>query len=299
MRLVWDIDPVIIELGPALAVRYYGVFFALVFIGGFLLFRWQVLRGGGTEDDAYNFLMPGVLGVVVGARLGHVLFYNLERALSDPWWVFKIWEGGLSSHGATIGLIAALAYYSWRYRKPFWECADRFSFSAALGATLIRLGNFFNSEIVGRVTGGDYGIKFPRFDYGLPLSLVPYRHPSQFYEAALGILVLTVLLLVDRRYGEKRPRGLPAALFLICYFSARFLVEFFKERHIIPDSFPLSMGQLLSIPGILLGAWILKRALTRPQPAGWPPYPALKQPENRKAAAKGGSRRPGKSHRRR
>lgn len=295
MRLVWDVDPVIVELGPVLAIRYYGVFFALVFIGGFLLFRWQILRGRGREDDAYDFLLPGALGVVVGARLGHVLFYNLDRALSDPWWLIKIWQGGLSSHGATLGLIAALAYYAWRHRRPFWECADRFSFSAALGSILVRLGNFFNSEIVGRAAAGDYGVKFPRFDVHLPLEQVPYRHPSQLYEAALGGLVLAVLLLVDRRLGEKRPRGLLSALFLICYFSARFLVEFFKERHVVPASFPLSMGQMLSIPAILLGVWLLRRVLTNPQPAGWAQQEAAARPPapgRRKQGSKPARKRP-------
>jgi hypothetical protein len=154
-------------------------------------------------------------------------------------------------------------------RVPFLEGADRFAFSAALGATLVRLGNFFNSEIVGRQTHADWGVRFPHFgpDAGNP----PLRHPSQLYEVALGLLVLLCLYLVDKKAGEeKRPRGLLISVFFVVYFAGRFLGVFVKEYQKLPDSCPLTMGQYLSIPAFLLGVYGVYWSLTKRVPAGWP-----------------------------
>ena len=112
-------------------IRYYSLVFVLVFLGGYLLLNWQVRRGGGDKDDAADFIIYGVLGVLLGARLGHVLFYDLEKAINDPWWVFAIWTGGLASHGAVIGLIYAMYLFTKRKHVPFLEGSDRFAFSAA------------------------------------------------------------------------------------------------------------------------------------------------------------------------
>lgn len=259
MTPVWNLDPILFYLpGLGWPVRYYGLIFGLVLMGGFSLFRWQIRRGRGSEDEAFGFILPGALGVVLGARLGHVLFYNFDKFLRDPLWLFRIWEGGLASHGATVGLILALWYHARHWRRPFWDTCDRFSFSAALGAALVRLGNFFNSEIVGRITDGPFGVRFPLYD-GLPAELTPPRYPSQLAEFGLGLIVLGVLFWLDRRLGgEKRPRGALSAAFLIVYFSGRFLVEFIKERHGAIDVFLLSRGQLLSLPALALGlalAW--------------------------------------------
>ncbi len=255
---VWNLDPVMFSIpGLGLEIRYYGVIFALVLIGGFHLFRWLILRGLGSDDEAFGFVLPGTLGVVLGARFGHVFFYNFDRFLDDPLWLLRIWEGGLASHGATIGLILALFYHSRHWKRPFWDTCDRFSFSAALGAALVRLANFLNSEIVGRVTDGPFGVRFPRFD-GLPAELTPARFPSQLVEFGLGLSVLAFLFWLDARLGrEKRPRGALSAAFLIFYFTGRFLVEFIKERHGAADSLLLSRGQLLSLPGVGLGLLLL------------------------------------------
>ncbi|MFH1137972.1 MAG: prolipoprotein diacylglyceryl transferase [Pseudomonadota bacterium] len=266
MQFTWNVDPVLVHFWGDVGIRYYGLVFSLVFIGGFFLFRWQVTRAGGPEDDAYAVILPGALAVIIGARLGHVIFYNLDRALADPWWVFQVWKGGLASHGATIGLLLGLGYYAWRQKQSYLEVLDRFTFSSALGATLVRVGNFFNSEIVGRLTDQTWGVRFPRFD-GVP---APLRHPSQIYEALMGVAVLGVLFLVDRWSGrEKRPRGVLAATFLTVYFMGRFCVEFFKEYQTLPSSSPLTMGQYLSIPAVIGGLGLLVYSLVRNQPAGW------------------------------
>ena len=268
MKFTWEFNPILVHLFGPFGIRYYGLIFAIVFIGGYFLFLWQVKRAGGARDDAYDIILPGALGVVIGARLGHILFYKPWILLEDPIWVFKIYEGGLASHGATLGIVVALVYYARVHRLPFWECSDRFMFSVTLAAIMVRLGNFLNSEIVGRVTDGSWGVRFPLFDG----PLAPYRHPSQLYEAGMGLVVMALLFLADAAFGrEKRPRGLLSGVFLTSYFTGRFLVEYVKEYQVMPAGNILTMGQMLSIPAALSGVLLLSYSLYRKTPAKWDP----------------------------
>jgi phosphatidylglycerol---prolipoprotein diacylglyceryl transferase len=259
-------------MGDSLELRYYSLLFVAVFLGGYALLKWQIVRGGGEADDAGEFIVYGVLGVLVGARLGHVLFYDLDHALRDPVWVFKIWTGGLASHGAVVGLIIAMWIFTKRRGIAFLEGADRFVFSATLGATLVRIGNLMNSEIVGRKTDQSWGFKFPRFDSRLPPNEVPYRYPTQLAEIALGCLVMLALYLLDKRLGkEKRPRGVLIAAFFVVYFTGRFFIEFYKEfEGPVESGSPVTMGQILSLPGVLLGVYGLYWAFKHRLPVGWP-----------------------------
>jgi phosphatidylglycerol:prolipoprotein diacylglycerol transferase len=271
-KFTWDIDPVFLHIplpwDSELGLRYYSLLFVFVFLGGYALLNWQIRRGGGTEEDAGDFIVYGVIGVLGGARLGHVLFYDLDKALRDPIWVLKIWTGGLASHGAVIGLIVAMYLFTKRRGIPFLEGSDRFAFSAALGATLVRLGNFFNSEIVGRVTDQSWGVQFPRYDHRAVE--VPYRYPSQLFETAMGLVVLGALVFADRAWGkEKRPRGALISLFFALYFPGRFLVEYYKEYQTLPDTSALTMGQWLSIPGACLGFYGLWWSFKHRLPVGW------------------------------
>lgn len=260
-----------------LELRYYSLLFVGVFLGGYSLLKWQIVRGGGPASDAGDFIVYGVLGVLVGARLGHVLFYDLDKALADPAWVLKIWTGGLASHGAVLGLIFAMFLFTKRRGIPFLEGADRFAFSAALGATLVRIGNWMNSEIVGRVVPGQtWGVAFPRYaedkhklvEEGVA---IPFRYPTQLAEISLGLLVLAILFVVDRKLGEKRPRGVLISTFFAVYFSGRFFIEFYKEfEGPITAGSPVTMGQVLSLPGVLLGFYGLFWAFKRKLPAAWP-----------------------------
>ena len=253
-------------------LRYYSLLFVVVFLGGYGLLHWQLRRGGADEEEAGDFIVYGVVAVLAGARLGHVLFYDLDKALRDPVWVLKIWTGGLASHGAVIGLIIAMFLFTKRRGVPFLEGSDRFSFSAALGAALVRLGNFFNSEIVGRPTDQTWGVRFPRYIDDARLAEPPLRHPSQLYEFALGLGVLGALYVADRLLGkEKRPRGFLISLFFVLYFTGRFFIEFVKEYQTLPPDSLLTMGQRLSIPGVLLGVYGLWWSLKHRLPAGWHP----------------------------
>ncbi|MDR1167037.1 MAG: prolipoprotein diacylglyceryl transferase [Deltaproteobacteria bacterium] len=302
--LIWDKDPILWTI-PWVnwPIRYYGLFFALAFLLGFQLFRWQIARAQGSEDEAVSFILPGFLGVLLGARLGHILFYNLDRFLQEPLWFFRFWEGGLASHGAAVGLVAALLFQAWRRKRPFWDLADRFSFAAATGAALVRVGNFFNSEIVGRVAPPDFpfSVAFPRHDF-LPPGLAPPRYPTQIAESLLGFFVLGALFLADRLAGrEKRPRGLLAALFLVLYFAGRFFIEFWKERQNEWDILYFSRGQLLSIAPFLLGIalliWIAcrsKKGIAREPHPPRASRAALSKPQGRrgqKRARRGRQRR--------
>ena len=273
---VWNVDPIVFHLPDFLGgrgIRYYGVIFALTLMGGYFLWRWQMKRAKYTPKVIDDFILWGVAAVIVGARLGHCFFYHAADYMQDPCRILYFWDGGLASHGATVGLIVALFFFARRKELRPLELMDRFSMAAALGAAGIRLGNFLNSEIVGRVTDVSWAVAFPRYRAArdnLPLEealkLAEPRHPSQLYEFGMGLTVLLLLVLMDRIAGrEKRPLGLMTGLFLVLYFCGRFTVEFFKEYHVssLRDQAGLTMGQMLSILPVLVGIVLIIRALKK------------------------------------
>jgi prolipoprotein diacylglyceryl transferase len=273
MAFTWDVDPLLVHFPAAWArlpvdgIRYYSLLYVLVFLGGYKLLDWQLRRAGGDPEDAHDFVLYGVVAVLIGARLGHVLFYEWQRFARDPLWSLEIHRGGLSSHGAALGLALALYAYTRRRRQSFVEGCDRFVFSAALGAILVRIGNLFNSEIVGKPTGASFGVRFPRYDGYLD---PPLRHPTQIYEALLGLGVLGLLLWTDLRLGkERRPRGALVSLFLAAYFSGRFVVEFWKEVPPSETAWRLDTGQWLSIVPALAGLFGGYLSWKRQIPARW------------------------------
>jgi prolipoprotein diacylglyceryl transferase len=273
---------------PGDGIRYYSLLYVCVFLGGYHLLNWQIKRAGGPEQDASDFVMYGVISVLGGARLGHVFFYDFEKFVDDPMWLFRIWEGGLASHGGTIGLLIGMWLFTKLRRQSFIEGCDRFAFSAALGSTLIRIGNFFNSEIVGRATDQSWGVRFVRHDG--PDGVL--RHPSQLYETALGLFVMASLWAVDRAFGkEKRPRGLLISVFFALYFTGRYVVEYWKDfqewalcvggacpdlivkgiknMHSLPQSSLITEGQILSIIPAVAGFVGIYLSLKKRIPAHW------------------------------
>lgn len=272
-NFTWDVDPVLFHFPSWLAflpvdgIRYYSLLYVGVFLGGHKLLDWQIQRAGGDEEQANDFLLYGVIAVLGGARMGHVFFYEWERFLDDPMWLFMIHKGGLASHGAVAGIFVAMWVFTKLRRQSLVEGCDRLAISGALGAILVRAGNFFNSEIVGRETHADWGIRFPRYDR---MADAPLRHPSQLYEMFLGVVVLVTLIVADRLAGkEKRPRGLMLGLFMLVYFSGRFAVEYFKEYQTLEKGSWLTMGQWLSLIPALVGAWLLLRCVIKRTPAEW------------------------------
>ncbi len=249
---IHNIDPILVRLGPV-HISYYALIFAVMLCVGYLVWRHQMVRGGYPEELAEKFFTWGIIGGFAGMRLGHCFFYYPEHYFSDPLSILYIWRGGLSSHGASVGLMAALILFTRKYRLNVIDIFDRFSLTAAVFAIFVRMGNFFNSEIVGRATDLPWAVRFIRFDGGMTA-----RHPSQIYEAALGLFILFALYATDKKAGqEERPAGLLIGLFTVLYFGGRFLIEFVKEYHVLDPAIHVTMGQYLSIPPFIAGVVIL------------------------------------------
>jgi len=245
------IDPVIIRIGP-LAIRWYGLMYLLGFASSYLLVRYQVKKKEldislKDIESLYSWL---VIGLIVGARLGYVIFYDLKEYIRSPFEIFAVWHGGMSFHGGLIGTLLAGLLFCRKYRKSFWQLSDLIIVTAPIGLGLGRLGNFINGELYGRVTGLPWGMVFPS---GGPLP----RHPSQLYEFLLEGVLLFIILWRLKDKGLRR--GSLTALFLIIYGSFRFFVEFFREPDVqlgyIAGVF--TMGQVLSAAMILSGAGLL------------------------------------------
>jgi len=249
---VWNIDPVALEIGP-LRIHYYGLLIACVLVIGYYLWNWQMYKAGYDQDAIITFPLYAVVLGVVGARIGHCFFYEPSFYLSNPISIIRIWRGGLSSHGAAIGILTAIFLYSYIKRIPWYIVLDNNALITALIATLVRIGNFMNSEIVGRVTDLPWCVHFIRFQDGGKYC----RHPTQLYEASFGLAILAGLILLERKLGKKRPPALLSGVFLVSYFPCRFLVEFVKEHQALPPDSLFTMGQYLSIPFFLTGMYLL------------------------------------------
>lgn len=242
-----EIDPVIFRVGP-LAVRWYGLMYLLGFGACYILIRHlsRLRNLALSREDASDLLFYGVLGVVLGGRLGYVLFYNPAQYLSRPLEVFAVWQGGMSFHGGLLGVVIAVVIFCRRRGLSILMTGDILVTSSTIGLGLGRIGNFINGELWGRVTDLPWGMVFPG---GGPLP----RHPSQLYEAALeGLLLFIILYVLHRR---KVAEGVPFFCFFIGYGLFRFLIEFVRQ----PDAHlgflwgGATMGQLLSLPMILFG----------------------------------------------
>ena len=252
---IHNLDPVLLRLG-GIEVRYYGFFFALAMVQGAFMWTWQIRRSGRSWEEALPAIWMAILGAIIGGHLGNILFYNLAPFLEDPLRYLLNWRGGFASHGSTVGVAAALYIYSRKLTMPYLGALDRCSLTIPLMTTCIRLGNFMNGEIVGKASAVPWAVIYPAYDRARELPFTP-RHPSQLYEAAMGMVLFIFMFQVDRRLKENRPRGLMLGLFFAGYFSLRFGVEFFKEPHLLDPSFPLNMGQILSMPFAAIGWWLV------------------------------------------
>ena len=260
--MIWEISPVAFTLSIAgldWPVYWYGLFFASTFVWGLFIFRYMFRQEGRPLDQVYDLVLYVIAGTVLGARLGHVLFYNPGYYLSQPWKVLFVWEGGLASHGAVVGILTSVWIYSRMFpRQPFlWVC-DRIGMSVPLSGCLIRLGNFFNSEILGTPTEMPWGVIFARIDP------VP-RHPVQLYEAFCYLLIFLVQFRFYLRYKGGCPPGYLFGRFFVLIFGARFFMEFFKEgQSAFEAGWLLTMGQWLSLPAVLVGLGLIGWSTRRP-----------------------------------
>lgn len=260
-----NIDPVALALGP-LEIRWY----ALAYLAGLLLGWRYVLyltgkdkeqSGAYTKTDIDDFLAWAIVGVILGGRLGYVLFYQFDMYISDPLAILKVWQGGMSFHGGALGVIIAMIVFSRRRQKNVLRLTDPVCAAVPIGLFFGRIANFVNGELYGRVADVPWSFVFPRGGE-------EPRHPSQLYEAALeGSVLFVVLFMLARNEKIRNKPGIISGVFLIGYGLARAFVEFFREpdAHIGYIAEYFTMGQILCIPMVLGGLYLIYYANTRKQ----------------------------------
>lgn len=268
LAIIWNANPELFHIG-GFAVRWYSLLFVSGFILGFFIFQWFFKREKLDPRLLDSLLVTLIVGTIVGARLGHCLFYQPDYYLGS--WegfleIFMPWEGGLASHGGTIALFIAMWWFAHKYGKrqgfDFVWLVDHLSIAVCFAATFIRLGNLFNSEIYGGVTNLPWGFVFVRNGETEP------HHPTQLYEALSYLILGLVLLAIYKYRSEKTWRGTFIGLFLIGCFGSRFLIEFIKNDQVdFEAGMALNMGQILSIPFVLLGIGFLVYAYKKKLPA--------------------------------
>ncbi len=253
-----SINPVLLEIGP-LQIRYYGLFYALGFMIAYFMIYYLAKRKELplTKDDVADFITYQIVGIVLGARIIYVLFYNLWFYLQNPFDIFAVWHGGLSFHGGLLGAIIATYLFCKKKRIEFYEIADITVVPVALALALGRIGNFINAELYGRITDVSWCIDYSKnkFVENLPSGC---RHPSQIYESMKNLAIFFVLWLIK---DKELPKGFMFWSFVSLYGLLRTIVEFFRQ----PDEQIsyifgyFTMGQVLSFPLFLLGAYMLFR----------------------------------------
>jgi len=260
--IVWDVSPVAFTIPQAIPllggheIRWYGMLFAVAFIVGYYIMQKIFKKEGESEKLLDSIFTYMIIFTVVGARLGHCLFYEPEYYLAHPLDILKIWEGGLASHGASIGILIGLYFFSKQNHKPFLWTMDRVVIPVAIGGAFVRLGNLMNSEIFGHVTTMPWGFYFK--NYYDPAFTTDPRHPTQIYEAISYFIIFIITYRMYLRADGHPKRGTIFGWFLIMLFTVRFFIEFLKEPQVgFEEHMLLNMGQLLSIPFILAGVAIL------------------------------------------
>lgn len=251
-------SPTLDTIGP-LEPRWYGLLFACAFIFGYMITFRMFQYAGRSQEDMDRLLIYVLIATVIGARLGHVIFYDLDYYMRNIHLVPQVWTGGLASHGAAVGIIIAM--YLYVKKTPgmtFFWLADRVVPAVAIGGMFIRIGNFMNSEILGEPTDLPWAVIFEASPHLSATERLIPRHPSMLYEAILCILVFVVLWYIYKKYKNRPPEGSLFATFLVMLFTGRFLIEFTKLAHSdIEATWALNMGQWLSIPLVAYGIWVL------------------------------------------
>lgn len=267
--ITWDWNPDIIT--SPVTIRWYGAMFAIGFIAGVALLSRMYRHEGVKSSWVDSLFVIVVICTIIGARLGHVFFYAWDYYSQHPADIFKIWEGGLASHGGAIAIIIGVAFYSYYVtrRNPLWTL-DRLVVPVALVAGLIRLGNLFNSEIFGHVTTLPWGFHFVNspewremcMQYGYQVAC----HPTQIYEALCYFALFGLLMFMYWKRNAEERQGLLTGVFLTILFAARFLIEFVKNpQEDFEADMLFNMGQYLSVPFIIAGIYLTVRALRRPR----------------------------------
>jgi prolipoprotein diacylglyceryl transferase len=257
----WDPNPEIFRIG-SFAIRWYGLLFASSFLFGYIIML-RIFKNEGLDEALLDRLtIYMAIGTIVGARLGHCFFYEPDYYLKHPLEVLKIWNGGLASHGAAIGIILAIGVFVGKEKKGFVWVMDRIAVVVALSGFLIRMGNLMNSEIYGIETTVPWGFVFLRNHEVAP------KHPTQIYEGGAYLLIFFLLSWLYWKKNGGYYRGMLISIFLILVFTARFFIEFVKEVQVpFESAMNFNMGQLLSLPFIFLGILGLELSIAIEKPA--------------------------------
>ena len=265
----WTADPVIFSLGSK-EIRWY----ALMFIIGFAIGYKIVERMWKREDINPKWIDPllyyTLAGTVIGARLGHCLFYNPSYYLSNPFEMIKVWEGGLASHGGVLGIIVAIYFFSKfvSHRSMMWTF-DKLVTPTGLVSALIRLGNLMNHEVYGNPTDKPWGFRFitnmHSWRQGAEPIFSPPSHPTQLYEAICYLMTFALCMWLYFKKDAWKKEGLIFGIFMICIFASRFFIEYVKEvQESFEEGMTLNMGQILSIPFVLMGIYFFWKAMRKP-----------------------------------
>ena len=282
--ITWNVDPEIFSIGN-LSIRWYGLLFASAFLSGYIILNRYLKTERLSSEKLDELLIYVAVGTVLGARIGHCFFYEPEYFLKNPIEIFKIWKGGLASHGAAVGILLSLWLYVRKNKLSFLWLIDRVVIVVALGGAFIRLGNLFNSEIYGLPTDLAWGFEFLRdklYDSSTGALLpVVARHPTQLYEAISYLLIFFGLFQFYRRRHTRVRDGFIFGVFMIALFTARFIIEYVKNDQVAFEAgMSFNMGQLLSLPFILAGIGMIIWTKQRPKYFSQTPIP--KEPGKKK-----------------
>ena len=285
LAVVWDWNPTLVNLF-GFEIRWYSLTWVAALMFGGWLFSYFCKHEGKSESVSDTAFMYIALGTIIGARLGHCLFYEPMEYLQAPWKIITgIRDGGLASHGAAIGIILGIWLSSRKSKVSVWWTADRLGIIAPLSGAMIRFGNLFNSEIIGNETTVPWGFKFMRLYPNWPVDMVPVRHPTQLYEALCYIACFAILFVLYRYTKIAKREGFIFGGALVGIFLPRFLIEFVKINQVaFEQGMTLNMGQWLSVPFILTGVaimlWAWFRYKGEPTVIAKPVVP--KQPKNKR-----------------
>ena len=269
LAIVWDFNPALITIG-GFEIRWYSICWVIALLVGGWLFSYFCKREGEPESVSDRAFLYIVLGTIIGARVGHCLFYEPEVYLPEPWRIITdIRNGGLASHGATIGILLGVWLSSRKSKVSVMWTADRLGIIAPISGAIIRLGNLCNSEIIGNETTVPWGFKFMRLYKGYTEDMVPMRHPTQLYEALCYFALFALLFALYRYTKLARKEGFIFGAALVGIFLPRFFIEFIKiDQVAFEQGMTLNMGQWLSLPFVLIGiafmAWALWRGERQP-----------------------------------
>lgn len=286
LAVVWDFNPTLVNIF-GFEIRWYSLTWVAALLFGGWLFSYFCKREGKPESVSDTAFMYIALGTIIGARLGHCLFYEPELYLREPWKIITaIRDGGLASHGAAIGIVLGIWLSSRKNKVSVLWTADRLGIIAPLSGAMIRFGNLFNSEIIGHETTVPWGFKFMRLYPNMPEELVPMRHPTQLYEALCYIVCFIILFVLYRNTKLAKREGFIFGGAMVGIFLPRFLIEFVKNNQVaFEDGMTINMGQWLSVPFILAGfafmAWACLHHKSEPV-AEVQAVPSVKEQKNKR-----------------